>query len=152
MHKRLFILFLLLSVGLSACLKTTPFAETATATADATQPAAQEQKTEASPQALTPEDIVYSFLTAYEDNPDEMILYLSKSMKESLPGGGIIELLGFNGMVEGLVFQSGSGSPDSDLAVVEVHLQINQQEVIRKFTLLKQNDTWLITAIEQVDN
>lgn len=148
MSKRIFMSFVVLCISLAACTQTiaTPSQTPAATAAVEETPAAANSVTNSS-QGLAPEDFIYSFLTAYEDNPDEMILYLDETLKESLPEGGIPELLGFSGTLQGLVFQAGSGSPDTDRATVEAHIQMDQQQIVRVFTLTRQGETWLITGI-----
>jgi len=108
--------------------------------------AAQPESGIASP--ITAEETVYVFLTAYENTPDEMILFLSPGLRENLPEGGVMELLGFEGTLEGLVFTSGTTATDSRLAIVEASLQFDGVEVRRVFYLEFQDGSWLITAIE----
>ena len=97
---------------------------------------------------IAAEEAVYAFLTAYEDNPDAMIPFLSEEMRENLPEGGVLALLDFGGMVEGLVFISGNRL-DSRTAVVEAMLQVNGEQLQRLFYLEQQGEQWVITGIEK---
>ncbi|MEM5774020.1 MAG: hypothetical protein AAGU05_03390, partial [Anaerolineaceae bacterium] len=90
MHKRFLFLITIICLATAACVTSAPLPD-ATAAMPAAEmlPSPTETAAEKTPRALTPEDIVYSFITAFADNPDEMVLYLSDSLKESLPEGGI---------------------------------------------------------------
>jgi hypothetical protein len=98
--------------------------------------------------SVSPEDVVYSFLTAYENNPDEMNLYLGAPLNENLPAGGIQEVLDLTGTMNGFIITSGAGASDTLLATVEAHLQMDQNEIVRIFTLLQDGKTWLIIKVE----
>jgi hypothetical protein len=103
-------------------------------------------------QSATPiaaEEVVFAFLTAYEDNPDQMIPFLSAELRENLPEGGVLGLLGFEGTLEGLVFTSGTTSANPNLAVVEARLQADGVEILRVFHLSRAGDSWVITGVEK---
>ena len=102
-------------------------------------------------QPITAEEALYVFLTAYENNPDEMLPFLSQSLRDHLPSEGIPGLLGFQGTLEGLIFTSGTTASDPNLALIEARLQVDGEEVERVFYLERQSDNWVITSIEQVE-
>ena len=97
---------------------------------------------------IAAEEVVYAFLTTYEENPDEMIPFLSEALRENMPEGGVLELLDFGGTLEGLVFISGTRLEPSK-AVVEAMLQVDGEQLQRKFYLELQGERWLITVIEK---
>jgi hypothetical protein len=99
------------------------------------------------PAGVTPEDVVYSFLSAQADGSDEASLYLTETLRESLPEGGVEVLLNLGGSMQGLVFQAGSGSGDDSTAAVEAHIKVNQQEAVRVFTLVRRDGAWQISGI-----
>ncbi|MCE5207762.1 MAG: hypothetical protein LLG42_05550 [Chloroflexi bacterium] len=148
MPKWIILSIMVFCIGLSACVQNADAPSGNMAVAASITPDS-DQNNPSTEATISAEDVVYSFLTAYENNPDEMILYLGDSLKESLPAGGIQELLGLDGTLEGLVFTSGSSAPDTHLATVEAHMQTGQKEVIRTFTLEWQENTWQIIGIEQ---
>lgn len=146
--KRLRWMSLLLVLGLAACSarqdsQSVPAIPVPTATR------AGEPGNAGFAQPVTAEEALYVFLTAYENNPDEMFPFLSPALQENLPPGGISELLGFKGTLEGLVFASGTTATNPNLAVVEARLQIGGEEVLRVFYLERQGENWLITAVER---
>jgi len=98
---------------------------------------------------ITAEEVVYAFLTSYEDNPDAMIPFLSKRLQETLPAGGVLTLLDIQGTIEGLVFTSGTSSDSPNEAIVEAVLQVNGAETVRIFYLERELQRWVIRAIEQ---
>ncbi len=98
---------------------------------------------------ITAEEVVYAFLTAYENNPDQMVLFLSPEMQAALPEGDLISWLDFQGTLEGLVFTSGTTASDPNLAVVEARLQIDGREVVRTFYLERREESWLITGMDK---
>ena len=99
--------------------------------------------------SITAEGVVYTFLTTYEDNPDEMIPFLSTNLRENLPEGGVLALLDFVGTLEGLVFTSGTSGVDPNTAVVEARLQVDGVEIQRVFYLERLGERWVITAVEK---
>jgi hypothetical protein len=100
-------------------------------------------------QPISAEETLFVFLMAYEGNMDEMVPFLSPALRENLPPGGVPELLGFDGTLEGLVFTSGSTAMNPNLAIIETRLQVNGAEIGRTFYLERQENDWLITAIER---
>ena len=118
--------------------------ETATAPL---QPEADVQEEVVNPVA-SPEEVVYTFLTFYDSDPNWMLPYLSQNMLEKMPEGGVMELLGLDGDLEGLVFQAGSSSADPNLAYVEVAIQVNGEQTNRVFTLVRSENGWQIDSIE----
>ena len=96
----------------------------------------------------SPEDVVYAFLTAYEIDQNEMLFYLSSSLLEGLPSGGVISMLQFTGSLEGFVFQSGSSGEAPNLAVVEVKILMDGVDTVRIFHLTRDSGYWFIDSIE----
>ena len=114
----------------------------------ATNPVEQGTNTQIAP---TAEQVVYAFLTVYENDPDQMMAYLGTALRENLPPGGIAELIGFQGTLQGLVFSSGASAADPNLALVQADMIVDQQVIRRKFTLKRQDNTWVIIEIEAVE-
>jgi hypothetical protein len=96
----------------------------------------------------TPEDVVYFFLTFYQEDPNQMFQYVSPGLQAQIPAGGIAELLQFEGVLEGFVLQSGSSGEMPGTAVVSVALQVNGQPTQRSFYLVTLDNLWMIDFIE----
>lgn len=116
-----------------------------------TTPGAVQQSQPGSNAPITAEETLYVFLLAYENDPNEMVPFLHPALRENLSAGGIPELLGFEGPLEGLVFTSGTTTANPNLAVVEASLQVGGLEIERIFYLELQEDSWLITGVEKVE-
>ncbi len=97
---------------------------------------------------LTPEGVVHAFLSDYELEPEHMIQYLSSARQANLPKGGAIELLRFNGMMEGFFIEAAAVRPDPPGADVQAAVRVGGQEVRRNFVLFKENDHWVIDRID----
>ena len=102
-------------------------------------------------ETISPEEVVYTVLTNHDTNPDWVQPYLSDKLWEALPSGGVTELLGLEGDLEGLVFQAGSTSADPNLAYVEAALQANGMQTYRIFTLVRSDSGWQIDSIEMLE-
>jgi hypothetical protein len=146
---RLSILFLLLVSLLTACGPTNDSAATVIIPVPTATRASSDTSMESPAQPITAEEALYVFLTAYESNPDEMLPFLSQALRENLPEGGIPQLLGLDGTLEGLVFVSGTTAANPNLAVIEARLQVDGKEIKRVFYLERQDENWLITAVER---
>jgi hypothetical protein len=149
---RLSFVFLFLVILLTACGPTSNSAATVIIPVPTATRASGETSDESLVQPITAEESLYVFLTAFENNPDEMLPFLSQALRENLPEGGIPQLLGFNGTLEGLVFVSGTTATNPNLAVIEARLQVSGQEIERVFYLERQDENWLITAVERPVN
>ena len=155
----------LLTFGLTALIiltACTPPAESTPATdakqapaeqAGATTIAATTAPTEAvAPEAIpadSPEAAVTAYLIAYQENPDKMMDYLSSAAKTGLAGGSASTLLGFgDGILEGFAIQAAAVNPDPPAAMVEVAIRAGGVDGLRRFHLSKENNNWVIEAVE----
>jgi hypothetical protein len=94
----------------------------------------------------SPETVVYAFLDVYQEDPNQMVAYLSQNLLGQIPDGDYFSLLGFNTPLEGFVFQAGTG--DLQTAVIDVSLQTGGIVLQRIFHLVVQDGLWLIDQIE----
>lgn len=144
---------LLVAVWLSACIPTGPTPARSEPTAilvpTATHGSPQQSIQPDPTSAVSPEDVVYAFLTAYGNDSEALFPYLSNSLIQQLPPGGIFEYLDFDGPLEGLVFESGSSGQEPNVAVVTASVQVNGAEMARTFYLTLQDGYWLIASIEK---
>jgi hypothetical protein len=101
---------------------------------------------------VSPEEVIYTFLTTYGNDPEDLMPFLSNSLIQQLPPGGIIAYLDFDGPLEGLVFESGSSGLEPNVAVVTARMQVNGEEMARTFYLTLQDGYWLIASIEKAEN
>ena len=99
----------------------------------------------------TPEEVIYSVLTNYDTDSEWVKPYLTENLQKELSSGGVMELMGLEGDLEGLVFQAGSTSSDPNLAYVEVALQVSGEQVYRVFTLIRNEAGWKIDTIETLE-
>jgi hypothetical protein len=140
-------------VWLSACVTTRPTPTSSASSAilvpTATHGAPQQNVLPGPTSEVSPEEVVYAFLTMYGTDSDDLMPYLSSSLIQQLPPGGIIEYLDFNGPLEGLVFEAGSSGQDPSVAVVKARMQVNGEETARTFYLTLQDGYWLIASIEK---
>ncbi len=101
------------------------------------------------PTAPAAEDTVRAFLNAYQENPDQMKGYLSQNRVQKLTKGGALELLQFNGALEGFSIQAASVSPTTGVAQVEVEAKVGGAEVRRTFILVQEGGRWMIDAVRK---
>lgn len=93
----------------------------------------------------TPEDVVTAFLSAYRDNPDDMITYLSSSLIAGLPVSGTAGAVQLSGSLDGFTIQAGSASADPVYAVVQVLVRMNGADTVRIFQLIQEDGQWKIS-------
>ncbi len=96
----------------------------------------------------TPDGVIEAFVEAYPDDTADMLLYLSSSLRASLPAGGPGALLNLSGNVSGMIILSGSAAPNPPQALFQVALQAGSEQVQRTFTLGQENGRWVITSIQ----
>ncbi|MBI9045460.1 MAG: hypothetical protein JEZ06_13295 [Anaerolineaceae bacterium] len=97
------------------------------------------------------EEVVWKFLTAYQENRNEMQEYLSQNLQGQLSEEGVDQILQFyDAVMEGFVFQSGTSSQNPVEAMIEVKIQLDGGETIRRFHLIPMDETWVINQIEVV--
>lgn len=96
----------------------------------------------------TPELVVQTFLTSYQEAPDQMNQFLSASRLQQLPPGGAVGMLAISGSLEGSMIDSAAVNPDPPMATIAVTMRVGGQDVTRVFTLIKENGQWKITNIE----
>ena len=99
----------------------------------------------------TPEEVIYTVLTNYDTDSEWVKPYLTENLQAGLSSGGVMELMGLEGDLEGLVFQAGSTSSDPNFAYVEVALQVSGEQVYRVFTLIRGEAGWKIDSIETLE-
>lgn len=95
----------------------------------------------------TPDGVVEAFLEAYPDDETLMLRCLSKARRAALPPGGAGELLRVQGDLEGFVIQSATVQPNPPQAVVTAAIQAGGDEVQRTFTLIREQQGWVIEGI-----
>lgn len=95
----------------------------------------------------TPEDVVYTFLTTYQENPSDMYRFTTQEFQAQLPAGGINELLKFDNTLEGFLFESGSNL-EAGNAMVNANVQMSGTSSNRIFYLVQQDGMWLINQVE----
>jgi hypothetical protein len=95
----------------------------------------------------SPEAVVQAFMAAYQADPVMMPLYLSSGIRHALPEGGIIELLGFDGVLEGFSLESAAVQLDPPFALIGVQVQVSGEVSYRGFNLSHEQDRWVIDSI-----
>jgi hypothetical protein len=96
----------------------------------------------------TPEDVVLSFLTSYQEAPDRMSNFLVPSRRAQQPPGGSGAMLQINGSLEGMVVQSAAVNPEPPTASIVVIIRAGGKDYPRTFLLTKNGSNWGIDAIE----
>jgi hypothetical protein len=96
----------------------------------------------------TPEGVVLSFLTSYQEAPDRMSNFLVPSRRAQQPPGGAGAMLQINGSLEGMVVQSAAVNPDPPTAAIVVIIRAGGKDYPRTFLLTKDTSNWGIDAIE----
>lgn len=96
----------------------------------------------------TPEAVVLSFLTSYQEAPDRMSNFLIPSRRAQQPPGGAAGMLQINGSLEGMVVQSAAVNPDPPSASIHVVIRAGGKDYVRRFLLTKDASLWGIDAIE----
>lgn len=94
-----------------------------------------------------PEGVVAAFLTAYQDNPQDMQSYLSSGRLADLPEGGVNAFLGITGQLDGFAIQSAAVSPNPPAAVIAVGMVVDGSETSRYFYLAFDYSHWVIDDI-----
>lgn len=95
-----------------------------------------------------PENVVLSFLTAYQEAPDRMSGFLTATRRAQQPPGGAVGMLQISGNLEGMVVQSAAVSPEPPTASIVVIIRASGKDYLRKFFLTKEASIWGIEAIE----
>lgn len=96
----------------------------------------------------SPEMVVQTFLTAYQEAPDQMNQFLSSSRLQQLPPGGAVGMLNINGSLEGSMIDSAAVNPDPPMAAISVTMRVGGQDLTRVFSLIKEGGRWKITNID----
>ena len=96
----------------------------------------------------TPEGVVLSFLTSYQEAPDRMSNFLTSTRRSSQPPGGAGAMLQIGGALEGMVIQSAAVNPEPPSAAIKVLIRAGGKDYPRTFLLTKDNSNWGIEAIE----
>ncbi len=96
----------------------------------------------------TPEMVVQTFLTAYQEAPDQMNQFLSSARLQDLPPGGAVGMLNINGTLEGSMVDSAAVNPDPPMAEITVTMRVGGQDQTRMFSLIKENGQWKITNVQ----
>jgi hypothetical protein len=96
----------------------------------------------------SPEMVVQTFLTAYQEAPDQMNQFLSASRLQQLPPGGAVGMLNINGSLEGSMIDSAAVNPDPPMAAITVTMRVGGQDTTRVFSLIKEDGRWKITNID----
>jgi hypothetical protein len=96
----------------------------------------------------TPEEVVLSFLTSYQEAPDRMSNFLVPSRRAQQPPGGAGAMLQISGNLEGMVVQSAAVNPEPPTAAIVVIIRAGGKEFHRTFLLTKDASFWGIDAIE----
>jgi hypothetical protein len=96
----------------------------------------------------TPEGVVLSFLTAYQEAPDRMSNFLTATRRSTQPPGGATAMLQINGGLEGMVIQSAAVNPDPPTASIKVLVRAGGKDYPRTFFLTKDDANWGIDGIE----
>jgi hypothetical protein len=153
-EKAVLLAVVMMGVMLSACVSLQPESSASKPAAilvpTATHSSTNEQNTTAIPTSeVSPEEVVYTFLTMYGTDSEDLMPFLSSSLIQQLPPGGIIEYLDFDGPLEGLVFVSGSLGQEPNIALVSARMQVNGVQTARTFYLTLQDGYWLIASIEK---
>lgn len=94
----------------------------------------------------TPEGVVQAFLNAYQEQPDQMGQYLRQAQQASEEDKA--NLLQIEGDIDGFAIQSAAVSVDPPGAVIVVAIQTGGTEALRRFSLTRQNEKWVIDIIE----
>ena len=97
---------------------------------------------------VTPEAVVYAFMNAFQKSPESMTAYLSQARLSQLPPEGPSSLLQLKDVLEGFVIQSGTTRKGRAVAQVLVGLKSGKKETRRVFTLVLENERWVINGIE----
>jgi hypothetical protein len=100
----------------------------------------------------TPEGVVLSFLTSYQETPDRMSNFLTSTRRSVQPPGGAGAMLQISGGLEGMVIQSAAVNPDPPSAAIKVLIRAGGKDYPRTFLLTKDNSNWGIDAIEVSGN
>jgi hypothetical protein len=100
----------------------------------------------------TPENVVLSFLAAYQEAPDRMSNYLTSTRRAAQPPGGAAAMLQISGGLEGMVIQSAAVNPEPASASIKVLIRAGGKDFPRTFLLTKDNTNWGIEAIEVTSN
>lgn len=96
----------------------------------------------------TPEGVVQAFLNAYQEEPDQMVQYLSQGQQAQSPEEDGTNLLQVEGDIDGFAVQSAAVSVDPPGAVIVVAIQTGGTEALRRFSLTKESEKWVIDLIE----
>lgn len=96
----------------------------------------------------TPELVVQTFLTAYQEAPDQMNQFLASARLQQLPPGGAVGMLNISGSLEGSMIDSAAVNPDPPMATISVTMRVGGSDVTRVFSLIKEDGRWKITNIE----
>jgi hypothetical protein len=96
----------------------------------------------------SPEGVVLSFLTSYQESPDRMSNFLTSTRRASQPPGGAGAMLQINGNLEGMVIQSAAVNPEPPSASITVLIRAGGKDYPRTFLLTKTDANWGIDAIE----
>jgi hypothetical protein len=96
----------------------------------------------------TPEAVVLSFLTSYQEAPDRMSNFLIPSRRAQQPPGGAAAMLQISGNLEGMVVQSAAVNPEPPSASINVVIRAGGKDYVRRFLLTKDTSLWGIDAIE----
>ena len=94
-----------------------------------------------------PEAVVSAFLTAYQDNPQDMETYLTGGRLADMPEGGVNAFLGISGQLDGFAIQSAAVSPNPPTAVIVVGMIVDGSETSRYFYLVFDYSRWVIDDI-----
>jgi hypothetical protein len=108
--------------------------------------------TSSSDYPTTPEGVVLSFLTSYQEAPDRMSNFLTSTRRSSQPPGGASSMLQINGNLEGMVIQSAAVNPEPASASIKVMIRAGGKDYPRTFLLSKDDANWGIDAIEVTGN
>jgi hypothetical protein len=96
----------------------------------------------------TPETVVSGFLASFQENAANWASYLSADRLMSMPSGGVTELVGINGKLEGFAIQAASVNPP--IAIIDVGLVVDGVSTERRFSLVLMNNRWMIDKIEEI--
>jgi len=97
-----------------------------------------------------PEQVVQSFLTASQESPAKMLVFLSQNLKNNLPSSGPLGLLELDGALEGSMIQSASVNQNPPAASLRVMIRAGGKELLMTFSLIQENDRWVIDKVETV--
>jgi hypothetical protein len=98
----------------------------------------------------TPEEVVQTFLIAYQERPDDMSNYLTATRRGNLPPGGSVGMLQILGSLEGVLVKSAVVNPDPPIAVIVAIIKSGGIDSQRQFILNRENDRWGIDEIQTI--